>query len=707
MRHRSLLAGASAALALFAAVPALAAAPPEIVSSAPEATAPAADPFDYRDMISANRLADPQVSPDGRWVVYAVTTTDVAANRRAGALYMMDLRAGGEGRKLAISDGGANTARWGSDGKLYFLSGRSGTSQVWRADADGTNPVQVTDLALDVNAYRLSPGADRVAVSLAVFPECGDIACAVDRARAVADDPSTGQVYDRMFVRHWDTWADGTQNHLFVQSIGAEGHATGTPVWVTRGFDGDTPSKPFGDESEFTFAPDGQSMVFSARVAGKSEPWSTNFDLWRTNGLSGDGTFENLTDDNDAWDTGPVFSPDGRTMAWRAMARPGFEADKFGVFLRDVATGQTRQIAANWDRSADTLQWSANGNTLYTTAGDVGQNRIFAIDTRNGVVTPVTGPGHVSAFAQTPSGFVFAQDSLTRPSELFVKTFLGREMPRRITNVNPQLDGQTFGESEQFSFAGWNGETVYGHVIKPANYVEGEKYPVAFLIHGGPQGSFGNGWSFRWNAQTYAGAGYAVVMIDFHGSTGYGQAFTDSISQHWGDRPLEDLQKGWAAAQERYGFLDGDNACALGASYGGYMINWIAGNWSDEFKCLVNHDGVFDVRGMGYATEELWFTEWEYGGTPWENPRGYEQFNPVHHVENWKTPMLVVQGDLDYRIPTAQGLSTFTALQRRGIESRLIVFPNENHWVLKPANSLQWHTEVFGWLDKYLKPAPQ
>jgi dipeptidyl aminopeptidase/acylaminoacyl peptidase len=698
MRHRSLLAGASAALALFAAVPALAEAPP-----APSAQA--ADAFDYNDMISANRLADPQVSPDGRWVVYAVTTTDVAANRRAGSLYIMDLRDGGEGRRLAISEGGANTARWGSDGKLYFLSGRSGTSQVWRANADGTGPVQVTDLALDVNAYRLSPGADKVAVSLAVFPECGDIACTVDRTKAVSDDPSTGQVYDRMFVRHWDTWADGTQNHLFVQSIGANGRATGAPVQVTKGFDGDTPSKPFGDESEFTFSPDGQSIVFSARLAGKSEPWSTNFDLWRTNGLSGDGTFENLTDANDAWDTGPVFSPDGRTMAYRAMARPGFEADKYGIFLRDVETGQTRQLAADWDRSADSLQWAANGNTVYVTAGDVGQTRIFAIDARNGVVTPVTGPGHVSAFAQTPSGFVYAQDTLTRPSELFVKTFRGREMPRRITDVNPQLDSQAFGDAEQFSFAGWNGEQVHGYVIKPANYVEGRKYPVAFLIHGGPQGSFGNGWSYRWNPETYAGAGYAVVMIDFHGSTGYGQGFTDAISQHWGDRPLEDLQKGWAAAQERYGFLDGDNACALGASYGGYMINWIAGRWSDEFKCLVNHDGVFDIRGMGYGTEELWFTEWEYGGTPWENPRGYEQFNPVNHVENWKTPMLVVQGDLDFRIPTAQGLSTFSALQRRGIDSRLIVFPNENHWVLKPANSLQWHTEVFGWLDKYLKPA--
>lgn len=698
MRHRSLLSCAVAAIALATAVPALAQAPAATPATA--TSEQTREAFDYHDMISANRLGDPQVSPDGRWVVYSVTTTDVTANRRSGALFITDLQNPGEGRRLAISEGGANTARWGSDGKLYFLSGRSGTSQIWRAEADGTAPVQITRLPLDVNAYRLSPDASKIAVSLAVFPDCADLACTVDRNKAVADDPSTGQVYDRMFVRHWDTWNDGTQNHLFV--LNTDG--SGAPVHVTRGFDGDTPSKPFGDESEFTFTPDGQGIVFSAREAGKSEPWSTNFDLYQV-AVSAPGQLTNLTDANDAWDTGPVFSPDGRTLAYRAMARPGFEADKYSIFLRDVATGETRQIAADWDRSADTLQWSRDGRTLYTTAGDVGQTRLFSIDVRRGTVIPITGEGHVSAFQQTPSGFVFAQDSLTRPSELFVKTFRGREMPRRITDVNPQLDDKAFGEAEQFTFAGWNNETVHGYVIKPANYVEGRKYPVAFLIHGGPQGSFGNSWSYRWNASTYAGAGYAVVMIDFHGSTGYGQAFTDSISQHWGDRPLEDLQKGWTAAREKYGFLDGDNACALGASYGGYMINWIAGNWPGEFKCLVNHDGVFDVRGMGYGTEELWFTEWEYGGTPYENPQGYEQFNPVHHVAKWQDPMLVVQGDLDFRIPTSQGLSTFTALQRRGIDSRLLFFPDENHWVLRPANSVQWHNEVFGWLDKYLTPA--
>jgi len=692
MRHRSLLT-ACAALAMLTGLPALA------QPSAAPATPAAERAFTYTDMLNANRLSDPRVSPDGRHVVYAVRATDMEANRGVSSLFIQDLNGEGQPRRLAISDGGANTARWGADGSLYFLSGRSGMSQVWKTDSTGATATPVTNLPLDVNAWRLSADASKIVVSLAVYPTCDDLACSVARGTEAAARKSTGQVYDRMFVRHWDTWADGTQNHLFV--VNTDG--SGDPVWVTHGFDGNTPSKPFGDEGEFTFTPDGSAVVFSARVAGQTEPWSTNFDLFRTNGLTGEG-FTNLTDDNDAWDTGPVFSPDGRTLAYRAMARPGFEADRWQITLMDVATGAKRQVAANWDRSADSLQWSADGRTLYVVAGDVGQTRLFAVDAGNGAVVPVTGPGHVSAFEQTPSGFVFAQDSLTSPSELFAKTFRGREMPRQITDVNPQLDIRTFGEAEQFSFPGWNDETVHGYVIKPAGYVEGRRYPVAFLIHGGPQSSFGNAWSYRWNASTYAGAGYAVVMIDFHGSTGYGQDFTDSISQHWGDRPLEDLQKGWAAAQERYSFLDGDNACALGASYGGYMINWIAGRWSDEFKCLVNHDGVFDVRGMGYSTEELWFTEWDHGGTPWENPEGYERFNPVHHVDQWKTPMLVIQGDRDFRIPTAQALSTFTALQRQGIESRLIIFPDENHWVLKPQNSLQWHNEVFGWLDRHLAP---
>ena len=688
---RSVLFAAVASLSLIAALPVTAQGAPSA------AEAPAAQPFTYTDMLMANRLSDPRVSPDGRHVVYAVRATDMDNNRGVTSLFIQSLDGEGAARRLAISDGGANTARWGSDGWLYFLSGRSGTSQVWKTDAQGEIATQVTNLPVDVNAYRLSPDASKIAVSLAVYPQCEDLACSVARGEAEAARKSTGQVYDRLFVRHWDTWNDGTQNHLFV--VNTDG--SGDPVWVTHGFDGDTPSKPFGDESEFAFTPDSGAVVFSAREAGTSEPWSTDFDLYRTNGLTGEG-FVNLTEDNPAWDTGPVFSPDGRTLAYRAMRRPGFEADRWQIVLMDVATGARREIAADWDRSADSLQWSADGRSLYVVAGDIGQTRLFSIDVARGSVVPITGPGHVSAFDQTRTGFVYAMDSLTSPSELYVKTFRGREMPRRITNVNPQLAERVFGEAEQFSFPGWNDETVYGYVIKPAGYVEGRQYPVAFIIHGGPQSSFANAWSYRWNAMTYAGAGYAVVMIDFHGSTGYGQAFTDSISQHWGDRPLEDLQKGWAFAQQQYSFLDGDRACALGASYGGFMVNWIAGRWNDEFQCLVNHDGIFDTFAMGHSTEELWFTEWENGGTPYDVPEAYQRFNPANHVNNWSDPMLVIQGDRDFRVPTTQALSTFTALQRRGIESRMVVFPDENHWVLKPQNSLQWHNEVFGWLDRHI-----
>ena len=671
------------------------------LSAAPTAVAQTAEPFTYEDLITLDRVSDPRVSPDSKWALYSVRATDLEANRGVNSLWIADLSGEAAPRRLAISDEGANTGRWGSDGMIYFLSGRSGSSQVWRADAAGETATQVTSLPLDVQAFRLSPDADRVAVSLSVYPRCDTLQCSIDQAERAAERQATGQVYDRMFVRHWDTWGDGTQNHLFALPI-TNGVASGDPVWVTQGFDGDTPSKPFGDESEFTFTPDGEAIVFAAREAGQSEPWSTDFDLYRASATA-TGERRNLTEANEAWDTGPVFSPDGKTLAYRVMKRPGFEADRFAVMLRDVATGETRELAADWDRSADSLQWAPDGRSVYVTANDIGQTRIFQLPLDGGDPVAITGPGHVGGYDLSDSGFVFAQDRLDAPADLYVKTFRGREMARQITDHNAsRLDDKVFGEFEQFSFPGWNGETVYGYVIKPANYVEGREYPTAFLIHGGPQGSFGNSWSYRWNPSSYAGAGYAVVMIDFHGSVGYGQAFTDSISQHWGDRPLEDLQKGWDYVQQTYDFVDEDRACALGASYGGYMINWIAGKWPNEFDCLVNHDGVFDIRGMAYGTEELWFTEWEYGGTHYENPEGYEEFNPVHHVQNWKTPMLVVQGDRDFRIPTSQGLSTFTALQRQGIESRLIVFPDENHWVLKPQNSLQWHNEVFGWLDDHI-----
>jgi dipeptidyl aminopeptidase/acylaminoacyl peptidase len=416
----------------------------------------------------------------------------------------------------------------------------------------------------------------------------------------------------------------------------------------------------------------------------------------------GSGTAKNLTAANKAWDAGPIFSSDGKTLYYRAMKRPSFEADRMALMAMDLASGTTREIDPKWDRSADAITLSADGKTIYTTAENVGEHPLYAVDIASGSVTEVVGDGTVSSFVIEGPTMVFARNSMKSGDQLFIGGLNGVPVRAITPSASQMLPDVKFGDYEPFTFKGWNGDTVHGYVVKPWNYQEGKTYPVAFLIHGGPQGSFGDGWSYRWNPQTYAGQGYAVVMVDFHGSTGYGQAFTDAISQHWGDRPLEDLQKGWKAALSQHRFLNGDKACALGASYGGYMVYWIAGNWQQPWKCLVDHDGVFDNRMMGYETEELWFSEWENGGTPWANPEGYEKFNPVLHVNDWRVPMLIIHNQLDYRIPVDQGIAAFTALQRKGIESKYLYFPDENHWVLKPQNSVLWHDTVNAWLKGHI-----
>ncbi len=672
------------------------------LASAPGALA-APRGLTIEDLASMERIGSPVLSPDATRVVYTVRSTSLEKNRGNTQLWMIDLRAANPvPQQLTSHDASSTDPEWSASGDaVYFLSGRSGSSQVWRLPAGGGEAVKVTNLPLDVDSFHVSPKGDRLAVTLAVFRDCADLACTKKRNDDVAAGKATGKLYDQMFVRHWDTWADGKRNVLYSVPLAGNAGAAGTAVSLSGALDGDITSKPFGDRGEYTFSPDGQRIVFSVRVAGRGEAWSTNFDLYDVPAAGGAAP-RNLTADNPAWDTKPQFSPDGKTLAYLAMKRPGFEADRFHMVLQDVATGKKRVLAESWDRSIADYRWRPDGKALLANADDIGNHRLFSLDAASGKVSALTDKGYVAEFDARRDTVVMAQNSLSGGAQLFR---LAGTKATQLTQVNrDRLADVQMGDYEQFSFAGANGATVYGYVMKPWNAEPGKKYPVAFLVHGGPQGSFGNSWSYRWNPQVYAGAGYATVFIDFHGSTGYGQAFTDSISGDWGGKPLEDLKKGLAAAGQKYPWLDTSNACALGASYGGYMMNWIEGNWSDGFKCIVNHDGVFDQRGMGYSTEELWFTEWENGGTPYANPEGYEKFNPVHHVTKWKTPMLVIQGDLDFRIPTAQALGTFTALQRQGIKSKLLVFPDENHWVLKPANSIQWHRTVFGWLDEHLKP---
>lgn len=655
------------------------------------------------DLVALDRVSSPSLSPDGKSVVFALREVDVEANKAVTTLWIQSVDGGSPARRLTAKDTSAVSAQFSADGAdLYFLSPRSGSMQLWRLPLSGGEAYAVTDLALDVGSYRVSPDGRAVAISMEVFQDCEDIACTAKRLAEEKESKTTGVLYERLFVRHWDTWKDGRRSQLYTATIGADGRVTSEPKKVSLGIDGDVPSKPFGGADDYTWSPDSRSLVFAARIAGQDEAWSTNFDLYRVP-ADGSSLPVNLTADNPATDTTPVFRADGKVLYYLAMKRPGFEADRLALMEKALSTGATREIAPDWDFSAGGITLSADGKYIYTTASDTGNHPIHRIDIASGKASRLPGAGQVEGFTVARDTLVFTRSTLTSPARLFAARPDGSQQ-RVLSSFNDKaLSDIRFGDYEQFTFSGWNDEVVHGYIVKPWNYAKGEKYPVAFIIHGGPQGSMGDSFHYRWNPQTYAGAGFAVVFIDFHGSTGYGQAFTDSISEDWGGKPLEDLKKGWHAALAKYDFLDADRACALGASYGGYMINWIAGNWNEPWKCMVNHDGVFDTRAMGHVTEELWFTEWEHGGTVAEAGENYEKFNPVNYVANWRVPMLVVQGEKDYRVPVDQSLSTFTALQRRGIPSQLLYFPDENHWVLKPQNSIQWHNAVKDWLLRWTK----
>ncbi|NNC48334.1 MAG: S9 family peptidase [Sphingomonas sp.] len=653
-----------------------------------------ARPLTAQDLVEMKRLGGVSLSPDEDAILYSVSEASEDHASRSSTYYVHSLDTGTALPVDALKELEGRSARFGADGAIWFISGSTGSDQIKRLMPDGTVE-QVSELGGgSIDDFVLAPNASSVVLIATRNLNCPDFEC-----RAI-ESAQKGNVleYDEIFARHWDTWVTpGVKSRLFGYRIEGGKMVGGNPL--DRGLTGNTPSKPFGGSEEVTIAPGGEAVYFSQRAGGNDEPTSYNLDIYYSP-IDGAMAPYNLTSNNPAYDNQPTVSPDGQTLAYIAMTRPDYESDRRVLHLRNLATGEVRALTGDWDASINSLTWTPDGSALIVGIGEVMERPLYRVDATTGERTALTMRGNAGgAIPMSDGRLIYTLNSIVEPTDLFLKN---GDAVTRLTDLNRetlnQLDPVRF---EKFQFDGAEGDMVWGFTLKPSE-AEAE-LPIAFVVHGGPQGSFGNSWSTRWNPRALSGGRYAVVSIDFHGSTGYGQDFVDSINKDWGGKPLEDLKLGLAHALEQDDQLAGDRICALGASYGGYMMNWIEGNWPDRFDCLINHNGLFDMRSFYYSTEELWFPRWDMGGSYADASETYEKWNPVNYVENWKTPMLVVLGLKDYRVPYSQGLGAFTALQERDIPSKLLVFPDENHWVLNGANSIRWHNEVFDWMDRWTR----
>jgi dipeptidyl aminopeptidase/acylaminoacyl peptidase len=667
----------------------------------------AAARFDAAEMMKLSRLADPQVSPDGRWVAYQQTDVAPGTLARNTDIWIVPID-GGAPRRIASDPASDTRPRWSPDGKrLAFLSTRKfgnedHGSQVWiaelaRPDTAASRALAATDvgsfawvddrtllLVADVSAECNPKTAEAAAVSY-------DEACA--RRTKDAPSASSAQVYDELLFRHWDAWEDRARAQLLVLDVTPKSTA---PIRQLTTGARDVPPWSLGNE-DYAVSPDGKEVAF-ARNDDPVPAASTNADLFVVPTAGGAPV---KIASHPGYDGSPLYSPDGTMIALRAQMRAGYESDRWRLMVYDRAERRVRNLTETMDRHVHSVAWSPDSRTLYFTAGEEAKEPVFAVPAAGGPIRTVLGGHTFSDLRAARDGTLVAMKvAMTHPPEVYRFSTDGQGLAP-VTRVNETaLRAYGLRPGESVTYTGAAGKTVQAWIVKPADFDPAKKYPLLVLIHGGPQGVWGDAWSFRWNYQVFANAGYVVFAPKPRGSTGWGQEFVDDINKDWGGRAYEDVMKGTDFALT-LPYVDKERIAAAGASYGGYMVNWIAGH-TDRFDALVSHDGIFDLPAMGATTEELWFTDWEFGGPPWESAE-YERWDPKRHVARFKTPTLVIHGEKDFRVPIEQGIGMFTALQRRGVPSRLVVFPDENHWVLKPANSLRWYTEVLGWLDRWTK----
>ncbi|MEH6756445.1 MAG: S9 family peptidase [Parasphingorhabdus sp.] len=676
------------------------------IFSAPIASA---RPMTAEDLATLKRLGVPAVSQDEKWTAFGVTETDPQSYERSTALYLLDLTKP-DAAPVRIADepnASEHSPAFSADGKtIYYLSDASKTEQLWQvaitAEGQEGEPVQASDLKADIAGFKLSPEGSKIAVWGDVAKDCPTFGCDKDGNRALSG-PGTGREYEELFIRHWSSWeTPGNYSRIFAFDLD-NGKLSGNGQPLDGDLIGDSPSKPFGGGEEIAWFMEGDGLAFTLRNADRNEPKSTNLDIYGVAVDGSEATPQPMPGNGQSTDSLPAFSPDDEIFAWAAMERPGYESDRMVIKLLTKGSKEPRILTGDWDRSVSSIVWTADSTALIVTAQDVLDCPAFRVDIADGKVTRLTKEGSVGNITPLKDGsMIYTLNSLQAPDNIYRRAADGTIT--QLTNINAKELAEIDKVAVQrFNFKGAGGDQVWGQIIKPAG-AKG-KLPMAFLVHGGPQGSFGNGWSTRWNPKVMAAQGYAVVTVDFHGSTGYGQAFTDSINQDWGGKPLEDLKLGYAAAVKIDKQIDGSRSCALGASYGGYMMNWISGQWPDQFDCIINHAGVFDLRSMSLSTEELWFDQWDHGG-PWTTRPNPEKWNPVKHIAKWKTPTLVIHGEKDFRIPYTQSLMAFTALQENEVPSKLLIFPDENHWILNGKNSVQWHKTVFDWMARWTKEKP-